>query len=316
MSGGPRGRDAPALEPAPPLAPGTALPRGPVAAMAGATLMWGATFVIIRDSLSGLDPGTLVFLRFAAASGVFTVMLRVRSGRVSRDALLGGALSGLLMVGGYLFQAIGLTTTAAGTSAFLTSIGSLFAGLFAWPLLGQRPTRDLNMGLALAAIGAMLMGSGSGLRLGRGEWWTLLGALSYALQVVAVSRFAPRADPIALAGVQSLVVALTLSPLAGDAGRQLETLSAAGWWRLGYLALAGSVAAPLLQIIAQRTLPAGRVGLLLALEPVFALVFAVTFGAERFVVRWWCGAALILAAVLLVERRAARGPAAPRATSA
>jgi drug/metabolite transporter (DMT)-like permease len=78
-----------------------------------------------------------------------------------------------------------------------------------------------------------------------------------------------------------------------------------GWLRFGYLTLAGSVAAPLLQIAAQRTLGAGRIGLLFALEPVFALLFAVTVGGERFVARWWLGAALILAAVLIVEWPAA-----------
>jgi hypothetical protein len=40
---------------------------------------------------------------------------------------------------------------------------------------------------------------------------------------------------------------------------------------------------------------------------VFALLFAVTLGAESYPLRWWWGAALILAAVTMVE-----GPAAWR----
>jgi drug/metabolite transporter (DMT)-like permease len=56
-------------------------------------------------------------------------------------------------------------------------------------------------------------------------------------------------------------------------------------------------------------------GLLFALEPVFALVFAVTLGAERFEARWWLGAGLILAAVVMVEwktgERAVPGTARP-----
>ena len=67
--------------------------------------------------------------------------------------------------------------------------------------------------------------------------------------------------------------------------------------------VAGSTLAPLLQVFAQRTLAAGRIGLLFALEPVFALVFALTLGGERFDIRWWAGAALILLAVALVEWR-------------
>ena len=40
---------------------------------------------------------------------------------------------------------------------------------------------------------------------------------------------------------------------------------------------------------AQRTLPPGRIGLLFALEPVFALAFALALRGERFVARWWAG---------------------------
>ena len=81
-----------------------------------------------------------------------------------------------------------------------------------------------------------------------------------------------------------------------------------GAWRLAYLALAGTVLAPLLQVTAQRTLPTGRVALLFALEPVFALIFAVAFGGERFLARWWAGATLILAAVVIAEWRSAAEP--------
>ena len=75
----------------------------------------------------------------------------------------------------------------------------------------------------------------------------------------------------------------------------------ATWWRMGYLVLAGALIAPLLQVIAQRSLPPGRIALLFALEPVFALIFALYPGGERFMMRWWIGAALILAGVVIVE---------------
>ena len=55
--------------------------------------------------------------------------------------------------------------------------------------------------------------------------------------------------------------------------------------------------------------------MLLALEPLFALVFALTVGDERFAWRWWIGAALILAGVIAVELPALRAePSARRAS--
>jgi drug/metabolite transporter (DMT)-like permease len=120
-----------------------------------------------------------------------------------------------------------------------------------------------------------------------------------------------------LAGLQALVAALCTLPAAGDIPAALARLDGAGRARIAYLVVCGSIVAPLLQVQAQRTLPAGRIGLLFALEPVFALAFALAVGGERFLARWWAGAALILGAVLLVEWREGRRSAAtlPRATS-
>jgi len=280
-----------------------AQPRG-LAAMVTATLLWGATFVVIRDSLHSIAPLALVFSRFVAAGAVLAVVAAPRWRAFTPATLAGGALAGLCFAAGFLFQAIGLTHTSAGSSAFLTCAGTLFAAFYAWPLLGQRPTGVLLQGLALALGGAALLSvdprGGSGLRLGPGELWTLAGAAVFGLQVVVLARSAPRADALALSAVQAITVVIVLLPFAGGTSAQLATLRAPDWWRFAYLAVAGSVLAPLLQIFAQRLLPAGRVALLFALEPVFALVFALAVGGEHFV------AALILTGVVRVEWDAAR----------
>jgi drug/metabolite transporter (DMT)-like permease len=282
---------------------------GAVAAMVAATLLWGATFVVIRDSLGAIDAMPLVFGRFAVAALALAVLHAALRRRPTRDGLAGGIASGALMTGGFLFQAIGLESTSAGSSAFLTCAGTLFAALFAWPLLRVRPGAHLLAGIGLALAGSALLAIRGGAHLGRGETWTVLGAWCFALQIVAVARWAPRADALMLAAVQAATVAVLLVPAAGTAAAQLAALDAGGAWRVAYLVVAGSVVAPFLQMRAQRVLSPGRTGLLFALEPLFAVGFAVTLGAERYDVRWWLGAALILGGVLAVEGRAARAAA-------
>jgi drug/metabolite transporter (DMT)-like permease len=273
-----------------------------------ATLLWGGTFVAIRDAVAAVPPALLVSSRFLGAGVLFAIVLLVRRHLPTRRDFAGGALSGLLMVGGYFLQALGLRSTSAGSSAFLTCAGTLLAAFWAWLLLHERPGARLTLGLALALVGAALLSLHGGLRLGAGELITLAGAALFALQVVALARFAPTTDPVALVCVQSFVAGLVLAPFALRSPAALATLGGANLARFGYLLVAGSTIAPLLQVYAQRTLPAGRMGLLFALEPVFALVFAVTLGAERFEPRWWLGAGLILGAVVMVEWK----PEAPR----
>jgi drug/metabolite transporter (DMT)-like permease len=218
------------------------------------------------------------------------------------------------MAGSFFLQAAGLRSTSAGSSAFLTCAGTLLAGFYAWAFLRQRPAPALVAGIALALAGSALLSLDGALRMGRGEVLTLAGAALYALQIVWIARHAETLEPLSVVAVQAAVVALLLAPFAGDLRSAYGALTAAGWGQFAYLALAGSSIAPLLQVLAQRRLSPGRVGLLFALEPVFALLCALTLGAERFAPRWWLGAGLILAAVALVEWRAAtraEGAASP-----
>jgi drug/metabolite transporter (DMT)-like permease len=280
-----------------------------VGAVVVATFLWGGTFVAIRDSVAAIPPAALVTGRFACAGVLFAIGLAVRRRLPTARAVLGGAISGVLMAAEFYFQARGLESTSAGSSAFLTCAGSLLAAFWAWLLLRQRPSGRLLLGLALALVGSALLSLRQGLVLGAGEAWTLLGALLFGLQVVALAPFARTADPIAIVCVQSFVAAAILLPFAGSPASVWSAIAGAGrgdpaaLFRFGYLAVAGSTVAPLLQVLAQRVLPPGRIGLLFALEPVFALLFALTIGREQFTPRWWLGSALILAAVLFVEWR-------------
>jgi drug/metabolite transporter (DMT)-like permease len=282
--------------------------------MVVATILWGATFIMVRDTLRDLPPLSLMAIRFGFASIVWGLVLIVRRAlghRVSggRKALIAGLASTPFTAGGYAFQTIGLTATSAGSSAFLTCTGTLMAAFFAWPLLGIRPGRTLLVGIALAAVGSALLSLRGDLMLGRGEAWTLLGALIYSLQIVIVAPWAAGgADPWIMVAVQTVGTALIALPLAHGLPAQLAGFDATTWWRLGYLVLAGAVVAPLLQVMSQRSLAPGRIALLFALEPVFALIFALYPGGESFVPRWWVGAALILAGVISVEARSGSEP--------
>ncbi|NOT35392.1 MAG: DMT family transporter [Candidatus Eisenbacteria bacterium] len=279
--------------------------QGALLAMVLATLLWGGTFVAIRDIVHDLAPAALVCARFSVASLICAVLLAARRRWPSRAAWGAGALGGVLLVASFTLQAVGLLDTSAGTSAFLTCAGTLAAAFWAWLLLRQRPGGVLLTGIGVALVGAALLSLDRTLSIGRGELVTIVGALVFPLQIVVVARFGHRVEPLELAAVQALTIAVLLVPFSGDLPTALRGLGSDGWLRFAYLAVAGSTIAPLLQIWAQRSLPPGRIALLFALEPVFALVVALTLGGERFVPRWWLGAALILSAVVFVESRSA-----------
>jgi drug/metabolite transporter (DMT)-like permease len=276
------------------------------AAMVAATLLWGSTFVLIRGVVGAVPPATLMLARFVPAALLFAGLIGARQIRerrpFDRRALLTGLACSPFITTCLLLQARGMRETSAGSSAFLTCAGTLTAPLFAWLMLRERPAARLLAAMGLALVGSALLSVRDGLKLGGAETLTLIGAVAYAFQIVLVARVAASADALVLTGAQVLGVALCTWPLAAHPWNAASR--AAVWdarWTILWLTLAGSFAAPLLQVLAQRTLSSARVALLFALEPVFALAFAVTVGGERFVALWWAGAALILSAVWLAE---------------
>src|ERR1700730_10470813 len=88
-------------------------------ALVGVTIIWGTTFVVVKDVLA--DISTLIFLalRFAVAT---IVMLLIYRGALRRNAIGPGLLAGTLLFTAYVFQTLGLELTTPSKSAFLTSL--------------------------------------------------------------------------------------------------------------------------------------------------------------------------------------------------
>ena len=118
---------------------------------------------------------------------------------------------------------------------------------------------------------------------------------------------------VGLATVQAGVITLVAAVVAVPDGL---TLPADGrqWASLLYMALVAGALALWAQTWAQSYLTATRAAIVMALEPVFAALFAVTLGGEDLTRRMLVGGALVVAAMYLVELRST--PRDPDASAA
>jgi drug/metabolite transporter (DMT)-like permease len=219
-----------------------------------------------------------------------------------------GLLVGLALGAGYLFQTIGLQTTSAAVSGFITGMFVVLTPLAAAVLLRQAPDR-----LAWAAVGLATVGLGflslRGFAVGGGELLTLGCAAAFALHIVGLGRWASSYDVYGLAVLQLLTVAAMCAVVAVPGGLAMPP-DAAVWGALALTALAATAVAFVVQTWAQAHLPPTRAAVIMTMEPVFAGLFAVVAGGEHLGLRTLAGAALVLAAMILTEvgpRRGAEG---------
>lgn len=270
------------------------------AALVTAAVLYGGTFLVVQEGVEDLTPAGFLALRFTLAAALLAPLalraLRRRgepAGRLVRDASLpGGAL-----FAGYLAQTAGLRTTTSSVSAFLTGLYSVFT-----PLLLAAGRRRLPDGRTLAGLAAAVAGlyllTGADLRLGRGEVLTLVGALAFALWIVAQDAPARRHPAVALVTAQLAVVAAASWPAVAVSG--LGEVTAVAVAAVVSTAVAATAVALVLQLWGQARVGASRTAVLLLLEPVAAGLLGRLAG-EHLGASGVAGAALVLAAILAVE---------------
>ena len=283
----------------------------PAGALLVVTAVWGSTFFLLKDLLGRLPVTDLLAVRFALAALILTALFG-RGLPWSRQLLRQGTLLGLMYGVAQILQTVGLAHTAASVSGFLTGLYVVATPLLARALLGI-PISSLTWlatGLATAGLAVLSL---HGFSIGYGELLTTLSAVIYAGHILALGRLSEPGRAVALAVVQTIVIALVCTVAALADGSLSLPQSPADWGAVVYLAAAAGALTMVLQTWAQARMTAARAAVLMAMEPVWAAGFAVALGGEPVTVRMVTGGAAILGAMLLVELapRSVATPAAP-----
>jgi drug/metabolite transporter (DMT)-like permease len=284
-------------------------------ALVGAAACFGFTFVVVKDAIGRVDPIAFLTVRFAFGAAVLWIVARgrPRSPRLVRD----GTLIGVALLGGFVFQTVGLQYTDAATSAFITYLLVVLVPLIGVATHRRRPHPAVLGAILASVVGlALLTGAvGSGGGFGRGEALTAACALAFAIQVVLLGEWSHRHDPLRLAATQVTVVAVACAVPGAVLGTYRFPASATlAALATGLVATAGGFS---LQVYGQRAVPPSRAALILLLETVFAALLAAVTGDPLDLLQY-LGAAVILGAIVLgeltpslLDRRVELGEASP-----
>lgn len=272
-----------------------------------ATIIWGFSFVVMKDVVEVLPPAWLLGIRFLMAGALLLAVIWKHVRRTfTRDALVAGIILGVLDFAAFWCQTVGLQHTTPGINAFLTATYCVIVPFLWWVIARKRPT-VFNIGAAVLAVAGIWLvsvtSSDSSLAMGYGEAMTLLCALLFALHMVYVSKFSRKNDVLVLTVFQFITEG-SLGCLFGAATETLPSLSAITPTIVAsmiFLAVFASVIAFGIQNVALAYIPPAQGALLLSLESVFGVVFSVLLYGEVVTGRLLLGFALIFAAIVISE---------------
>ncbi|WP_051790886.1 DMT family transporter [Amycolatopsis jejuensis] len=272
-----------------------------LASLVMVAVVWGSTYVVVKDVTRDVSPMDFLAARFLIATAALAVLRPRAVFRLDRSQLIRGVLLGLALGAAYIVMTYGQQYTSSSMSGFIIGMAVVLTPLAAGLLLKQRITPATWTAGAIATAGLGVM-SLHGFSIGLGEGLTLLSALLLALHIVAVGEWSTSRDAYGLAVVQLGVVGLLCLVLGGSDGIVLPA-EREFWLPVIGLAVIATAAAYLLQTWAQTRVSASTVAVVLTLEPVFAGVFGILVDGDTMTPRIVIGAILVVGAMYLTELR-------------
>lgn len=275
-----------------------------------ATVIWGSSFLIMKQAVDGIPVFTLLAIRFTTAGALLALIFWKKFRLLNKDVLLGGAVVGTLEFLGYAFQTYGLSGlgswegTTPGKNAFLTATYCVLVPFLNWIIARKRPDGYNLSAAALCLVGIGLVSLTNEFTIVGGDILTMICGVAFSLHILAVAHYAKNCDILLLTVLQFIFMALWSWVGIFAAGETLTALpSGINLLRLAYLSLCATALAMLFQNIGQAHTPPATGAVLLSLEAPFGVMFSVLFGSERPTPRMYLGFTLIFCAVILSETK-------------
>jgi drug/metabolite transporter (DMT)-like permease len=234
-----------------------AAPAAATAVIAFTAVLFGLVPLFARElQATGAGPASIALYRYALSALVLAPFLPLAPAKRREALLLGGA--GVAMGLGWIgyLEAIAAAPVAAAGVIYMSY--PLFSVLFAWLLLGQRPTpRALGAGVLIVAAAALLLDAGA-LRpeAAAALLWSLPAPVTFGLIVVVLCAMTPTLRPLERMAAGMSGASLGLAPLAFSIEAATVLPGDADGWAL--VAGLGLLTALLPQLL--YTLAAPRVG--------------------------------------------------------
>lgn len=267
------------------------------------TLIWGSSFVILKETLNTLLPIWILAIRFVGATIMMMLIANKNLRNLDKHYIKFGAMMGLCLYFAYVLQTYGLNYTTPGKNAFLTAIYCVIVPFLMWGIYKKKPDGYNVMAAFICLVGMGFVSLDGDLSIGIGDGLTICCGFFYALHMVVTAHGAEGRDPVLLSMVQFFVAGALCLATAPMTGEFPSYVPASVWWSMAYLCIMCTGVCLLLQTIGQKHTSPQSASILLTLESVFGVIISIMFYNEQVSLKVFTGFVLIFIAIIISETK-------------
>lgn len=272
-------------------------------------VIWGVAFVAQSAGMEYVGPFTFNAVRSVIGGIVLIPCIFIlnrgkqnrqpsRQGR--RDLIRGGICCGIFLAAASSFQQFGIQHTSVGKAGFITALYILLVPLLGL-LFGKRVSRRVWIAVAIAVLGMYLLCVNEGFSIAFGDLLVMVCALLFAVHILVVDYFSPRADGVQLSCIQfftcGLICAVGMFLFEKPSFQQILT----AWMPVLYAGVMSCGVAYTFQIIGQRDTDPTVASLILSLESVVSVLAGWLLLHQALSLRELGGCALVFCAIVLAQ---------------
>jgi drug/metabolite transporter (DMT)-like permease len=266
------------------------------------TMIWGVTFVMVKEALNDAKPFMFATLRFGLAFIFSIIYVNKGIARINKKSMIAGLVCGFCLYVGYSFQNFGLMQTTPSKSAFITSVSVIMVPVLLVIFRLKVVQSRIWMATFLAVIGLYILLDPAGGGLNIGDILTFGCALSFAAHIIFQDRYLSSGIDV---GHLLLIQLMFITFFSGVSVVSYEGFEMILSQRLVIAILVTGILATfialLIMVWAQTILGPNPTAILLSLEPVFATLFSTIFASEILGINGWVGGFIIVFAILSLE---------------
>lgn len=264
-------------------------------------IVWGSTFILVKEALSISPPFSFLFFRFFSSFLLLIPFYFFYKLDLNKKVLFDGFLMGLCLFLAFAFQTFGLQSVEASITAFITGLYIVISPILSNFILKKKPSILSVLGVFISTIGLALMTLKGSFYLSKGQILVLICAILYSVHIIMTDYYTRIHSVLTLTIIQLGAIGILSFPLTILYHKKffISEIKPIFYISLGITSIFATVLAFLVMMAYQKKTNPTKACLIYATEIVAAAFFSFLFSAEILSFKEYLGGALIILAIFL-----------------